>query len=213
MVAILADAGPTGEKRPYGAVVVSTTAEFRRAIGDDAHAPVGLMIGAGKLRDHGAGIFLIGQAKPHRNGGEHARFVNWFAIGAESEGVTLLAGQPECVVEFLDLLFKILGEFRGSSVLTCQTRKIGKSAQGLNAQPTVVELGFHRQQRSTFYPAVTDAEILRESLWIVGGTKKLVCLRDAVPFFFCEGDVSALGHIVIHGDDVERSGIGGSVTV
>src|SRR5882762_8841968 len=139
MVAILADASPTGEKRPYRAVVVSTTAEFRRAIGDDAHSPIGLMIGGGKLRNHGAGIFLIGQAKPHRNGGEHARFVNRFAIGAESKGVTLLAGEPKCVIQLFDLLFKNLCKFRGSSVLTCQTRKIGKSAQGFNAQPAVVE--------------------------------------------------------------------------
>src|SRR5882757_9106721 len=109
MIAILANASPTGEKRPYRAVVVSTTAEFGRAIGDDAHAPVGLMIGARKLRDHGAGIFLVGQAKPHRNRSEHARFVHWFAVGAESKGVTLLAGQPKCVVQFFDLFFEVLG--------------------------------------------------------------------------------------------------------
>src|SRR6267378_7995204 len=132
MVAILADAGPTGEKRPYRAVVVSTTAESGREIGNDAHAPVSLVIDTGELRDHGAGIFLIGQAKPHRNRSEHARFVNWFAVRAESKGVTLLAGNPKCVIQLLDLLFKILGKFNALCVLTCQTRKIGKSSQGLN---------------------------------------------------------------------------------
>src|SRR5712671_5762739 len=213
MVAILANAGPTSEQRPYGPVVVSAATKFRRAIGDDAHAPVGLVIDTGELRDHGAGIFLIGQAKPHRNRSEHARFVNWFTVRAESKGVTLLAGNPKCVIQLLDLLFKILGKFNALCVLSCQPRKIGKSSQGLNPEPAVVELSFHRQQRSTFHPAVTDAEILRESLWIVGGAKELVSLRNAVPFFFCEGDISAFGHVVVHGDYVERSGIGGSVAI
>src|SRR5712672_3950364 len=193
--------------------MITTATKFRRAIGNDAHAPVSLVIDTGELRDHGAGMFLIGQAKPHRNRSEHARFVNWFAVRAESKGVTLLAGNPKCVIQLLDLLFKILGKFNALRVLTRQTRKIGKSSQGLNPQPAVVELSFHRQQRSTLHPAVTDAEILRESLWIVRGAKELVSLRNAVPFFFCETDVAALGCVVIYGDDVERSGVGRSVAV
>src|ERR1700732_1002614 len=60
---------------------------------------------------------------------------------------------------------------------------------------------------------MTDAEIPGEVLVIVGGAKKLVGLPDAVPLFFCEGHVSALGHIVVHGDDIERSGVRGSVAV
>src|SRR5882762_11397059 len=173
MVAILADAGPTGEKRPYRAVVVSTTAESGREIGDDAHAPVSLVIDTGELRDHGAGIFLVGQAKPHRNRSEHARFVHWFAVRAESKGVTLLAAEPKCVIQLFDLLFKNLGKFRAGSVLTGQSRKIGKSAQSLSAQATMVELGFHRQQRSTLHPAMADAEVFRKALRIVRDRKSV----------------------------------------
>src|SRR5712672_1065025 len=193
--------------------MITTATKFRRAIGNDAHAPVSLVIDTGELRDHGAGMFLIGQAKPHRNRSEHARFVNWFAVRAESKGVTLLAGEPKCVIQLFDLLFKILGKFNGFRVLTCQPRKIGKSAQGLNPQPAVVELSFHWQQRSTLHPPVTDAEVLRESLWIVRGAEKVVSLRNAAPFFFCETDVAALGCVVVHGDDVERSGVRRSIAV
>src|SRR5712692_10105917 len=52
VIAILSDAGPAGEQRPDGAVVITAAAEFWRVIGDDTHAPVGLVVGAGKLRDH-----------------------------------------------------------------------------------------------------------------------------------------------------------------
>src|SRR6266404_1831754 len=51
MIAIFADAGPAGEQRPDGAVMISAAAEFRRAAGDDAHAPVGLLVHIGELRD------------------------------------------------------------------------------------------------------------------------------------------------------------------
>src|SRR5229473_2049302 len=80
MIAILADAGPTGEERPNRAVVIAATAEFWGTTGNDAHAPVGLVLEAGKLGDHGAGVFLIEQAKPHGNGREHAGFIDWFAV-------------------------------------------------------------------------------------------------------------------------------------
>src|SRR5882757_6951802 len=192
MIAILANAGPAGEQRPDRAVMITTATKFRRAIGNDAHAPVSLVIGTGELRDHGAGMFLIGQAKPHRNRSEHARFVNWFAVRAESKRVTLLAGNPKCVIQLLDLLFKILGKFNALRVLTCQPRKVGKSAQGLNPQPAMVELGFHRQQRSTLHPAMSDAEVFRKALRIVRGAEELVSFRNTVPFFFCETDVAAL---------------------
>ena len=69
MIAIFADAGPAGEERPDRTVVVAAAAVARGAAGNDAHAPVGLVIGVGKLRDHGAGFFFVEHAEPHGDGG------------------------------------------------------------------------------------------------------------------------------------------------
>jgi len=41
----------------------------------------------------------------------------------------------------------------------------------------------------------------------------MVSLRNAVPFFFCETDVAALRYVIVHGNDVERSGVRRSVAV
>jgi len=57
------------------------------------------MIGAGKLRDHGAGIFLI--VRPNHIGTVASTLVRQLVCRrAESEGVTLLAGQPKYVISF-----------------------------------------------------------------------------------------------------------------
>src|SRR5260221_11860653 len=95
VIAVLADAGPAGEQRPYGSVMVSATAEFWRARGNDAHAPVGLVIDARKLRNHSTRIFLFRQAEPHGNGSEHTGFVDRFAVGSQREGIALFACRSE----------------------------------------------------------------------------------------------------------------------
>ncbi len=92
-------------------------------------------------------------------------------------------------------------------------REIGEGAEGFGAEAALVQLGFYREQRAAFDPAVADAEILRETALVVGGAQELVGLFEAVPFGFCEGDVAALGDVVVGGDDVERSGVGGRVWI
>ena len=68
VIAIFPDGGPAGEERPHRAVMVAPAAEFRRMVRDDAHAPVGLLIDVGKLRNHDIGFGFVEQTEPHRNG-------------------------------------------------------------------------------------------------------------------------------------------------
>src|SRR3984893_19419755 len=92
-------------------------------------------------------------------------------------------------------------------------RKVGECAQRLTAQPAVIKLGFNGKQWTALPPAMTDPEISGEPLLIISRSQKFVSFPDAVPLFFCECNVSALGHIIVNGDNVERSGIRGGVAV
>ncbi len=60
---------------------------------------------------------------------------------------------------------------------------------------------------------MTKAEILRQTLRVVGGTQKLIGFPNVIPFYFRERSVAALDDVIVHGDDVERGGVGGSVGV
>jgi len=53
-------------------------------------------------------LFLIGQAKPHRNRSEHARFVNWFAVRAESKGRNAACRRAKMRHSAFDLFFEVL---------------------------------------------------------------------------------------------------------
>src|SRR5258708_3379490 len=172
----LVDAGADGEQRPNGCVVVSAAAKFWRTIGNDAHAPVGLVIDAGKLRDHSTRIFLFGQAKPHGNGREHAGFVNRLAIGSQCEGVALFAGKPECVIYFARLFLGVLCKLRADGILASQMRQIGQRAQRRGAQAAFRELGFYRQQRAALHPAAADSEILAETLLTIPTPNQFLAL-------------------------------------
>src|SRR5260370_12425002 len=103
--------------------MVSAAEEFWRTIGNDADAPVGLVIDAGKLRDHSTRIFLFGQAKPHRNGSEHAGFVNRLAVGSQRQGIALFTGKPECVIYFARLFFEVSRKLDADGILASQTRQ------------------------------------------------------------------------------------------
>ena len=46
VIAVFANRGPSGEQRPDGAEVVAAAVVLMRAVGNDAHAPIGLVISA-----------------------------------------------------------------------------------------------------------------------------------------------------------------------
>src|SRR5882724_12985588 len=60
---------------------------------------------------------------------------------------------------------------------------------------------------------MSDSKVLREALRVVSGAQKLIRLPSAVPFFFREGDVSALHHVIIQRNDIERRAVGGRIPV
>ena len=91
--------------------------------------------------------------------------------------------------------------------------EIRERAQGFRSQAALVELGFYREQRAAFHPAVSESKILRQALRVIGGAHELIGLPQAVPLGFGEGGVAALRDVIVHGDDVERGGVGGSVRV
>ena len=92
-------------------------------------------------------------------------------------------------------------------------RQAGERSQSLRPQRALVKLGMDRQQRAAFHPAVADAKIPRQPLRIVSGKQELIRLPQAVPLLLGEGHVAARHHVIVHGDDVQRRRIGGSVWV
>src|SRR4249920_3619745 len=49
VVAVFPDRRPSRKERPYGTEMISSAVIKRGAVGDDAHAPIGLLIGLRKL--------------------------------------------------------------------------------------------------------------------------------------------------------------------
>jgi hypothetical protein len=92
-------------------------------------------------------------------------------------------------------------------------RQIRKRAQRLGSQCGLVQLSLYREQRSTFHPAMSNSEILRKPLSVVGGAEELVGLPQAVPFFFREGVIAAFHYVVVYRDDIEWGTVGGGITV
>ena len=60
---------------------------------------------------------------------------------------------------------------------------------------------------------MAEAEVLRKALRVVSGAEERVSFFETRPFFSCEGYVAAFGYVVVHGDDVERSGVSGGESV
>ena len=68
MIAVFGGRRPAGEERPHGAVVVAIGAVFRILIGNNSHAPIGLVIGSCESREGGFGFCFVEQAEPHGHG-------------------------------------------------------------------------------------------------------------------------------------------------
>src|SRR5438876_7578787 len=91
--------------------------------------------------------------------------------------------------------------------------KIRERAERLDAEPGLIQLGFDREQRAAFDPAVPDAQVFRKTVLVVGGAQELVGFPQARPVFFGERGVAAFDHVIVHGNEVEWRGIGGGVGI
>ena len=60
---------------------------------------------------------------------------------------------------------------------------------------------------------MTEAEVLRKVLGVVGGTHELVCLPQALPLLARKLDIAAADDVIIRGNDVERRRVGGGIAV
>src|SRR2546429_1306250 len=69
--------------------------------------------------------------------------------------------------------------------------KIRERAERLDAEPGLIQLGFDREQRAAFDPAVPDAQVFRKTVLVVGGAQELVGFPQARPVFFGERGVAA----------------------
>ncbi len=111
------------------------------------------------------------------------------------------------------MLFKFLPERAAQISVAGCVSQIRKRVQCNGAKSRLIQLGFHRQQRTTFHPPVTDSEILRKALSVIRRFQKLIRLPQTVPLSFGEIDIAALRDVIVHRDDVKRSRIRRRVAV
>src|SRR5713101_5883863 len=60
---------------------------------------------------------------------------------------------------------------------------------------------------------MTEADVLREVLCVVGGPHELVSLPQAVPLLARKIEVTAARDVIVDGDDVERSRVAGGIVL
>src|SRR5258705_12326507 len=171
------------------------------------------MFGRGQFGDHRLVLIFEQQSKPHGHGGQDAGLVDRLARLIDRKRVALLLGQPEVLVDNLLKLFGLCGQFGRLVLFADESRDVRKAAQGGSSNAALVELAFDGEERPTFDPSVSDTKILRNALRVIGRLQKLVRLPETVPLTAYEFHVTALPEVIVHGDDVERGGIGGSVSV
>ncbi len=164
MIAILAHRRPAREQRPHRAVVISAAAESGRAIGDDAHAPIGLEIGIGELRDHLAGVFLVEQTKPHRHSRQDACLVHRFVVVVECKGVPVFLREPERVLHERALPLERLGQFLADIALAGELRQIRQRPQGFRSQARLVKLRSSPEEAGHPPPSRVQSRNSAESL-------------------------------------------------
>ena len=164
MIAILADGGPSGEERPDGTVVILAGLIFGIMRRNNARAPVGFEVGAGKAIDHGLGLVGIEQPEPHGNRGEDAGVfiacpcmlrpmdqacISGIAIKAIQGSDAAIEGGHEL------LLYVVFVEQRG---------QLREGTGSFEAEAALVQLGANGDKGTGFNPAVAETGILRESI-------------------------------------------------
>src|SRR4051812_13566241 len=115
---------------------------------------------------------------------------------------------PECIVQRALAALELGSQLLGYFVFVEQLCQIRQCSQRFHRQPSLVILVLDREQRPTFYPSVSDPEILRESLLIVSRSQELVSAPKVIPLLPREIDIPALYRVVVHRNDEQRCGVG-----
>src|SRR5207244_9836617 len=187
---------------PHRTVVIPAAAEERRAIGNDPHPPIRLVLHVRQVLHHLHSMRFVGYPKPHRHGGQHTGLVHLVVVLVQRKRESFLVGDPEAFVHQRLLLLKIFLQRLAHFLLAGHPRQIRKRAQRLRSQPALVELRLDGQQRPAFHPAVPHAKILWPSTFIIGRFQKRISLVQAFPLLFGKRRVAALDDVVVRRNDV-----------
>src|SRR5216684_4018401 len=85
--------------------------------------------------------------------------------------------------------------------------------QRRGAESGLVQLCFYRQQRAAFHPAMSNSQILWETVFVIRGFQKGVRLPQTLPVFLCKGSVATGAYVVLRGNHIQRCGVRGSKSV
>src|ERR1700730_6190443 len=125
MVAVFPNRSPSCKERPYRTEVISAAVIKRRLAGNDAHAPISLVLGLCELMNRGFALVCIDQAKPHRHRGQHRKFIDATILLIQREAEKFLIGGPERLVEHWFLPIERRLEIPTDVRLSNNSRKTG----------------------------------------------------------------------------------------
>src|SRR5271168_3175664 len=86
-------------------------------------------------------------------------------------------------------------------------REVSKRVDGFHSQRCLVKFRLRWIKWSAFNPAMTHAGVLRQALGVIGAFEKNVSSPEIVPFLTGKVRVSAVGHIVVDGNDEQGGGV------
>src|SRR5262249_40557397 len=88
-----------------------------------------------------------------------------------------------------------------------------KRSESSRSKSALIDLAFHWQKRTAFHPTMSESSVLGQALSVIRRFQKLICTPDIVPMLIRECHITARSHIVIHGQDEQRSCIRGRISV
>src|ERR1700720_4240657 len=112
VISVFRNRSPPSEQRPHRSVVVSPSAENRRAVRNDSHSPIRLLVRTRQLLNRGHCRRVTRQPKPHRNRCQHCRFVHLLVILVQRERKPFFVRDPKTVVHQRPLLCKFIVQRR-----------------------------------------------------------------------------------------------------
>ena len=107
-------------------------------VGDDAHAPVGLLIQISELRNHGVRFGFVEEAEPHRHGSEHAGLVHGVIAFVQRESKAFFVGEPEGIVHQRLLLHESFLELFACLFFAGKAGEIRERAQRSDAEAGLI---------------------------------------------------------------------------
>src|SRR6185312_13367328 len=107
---------------------------------------------------------------------------------------------PESIVDFCSLSLKLLPEPHGVIVLAYNLCERGDRFYGSRAEAALVRLGFNRQQRTAFDPAMSHPRIARRTIRIIGGLEEFIGAPRVVPVGFGKLNIAGSSDVIVQRD-------------